>query len=64
MVETPEKSSEIDIAFLIDKLSKKDSGSVPLKNEQKIMLNNSAHEAISNDIQVAGNNASNNSREN
>lgn len=43
MVETPEKSSEIDIAFLVDKLSKNNSGSVPLKNEQTVLANNTSN---------------------
>ena len=62
MVETPEKSSEIDIASLIGKLSRNDYVSVPLKDEQ-IVQTNAAHEAISNDIPAAGINASINSQE-
>ncbi|MCX9089697.1 MAG: chemotaxis protein CheA [Candidatus Methanoperedens sp.] len=62
MVETPEKSSEIDIASLIGKLSTNDYVSVPLKDEQ-IVQTNAAHEAISNDIPAAGINAPVNSGE-
>ncbi|NJD53752.1 MAG: chemotaxis protein CheA [Candidatus Methanoperedens sp.] len=43
MVETPEKSSEIDIASLVDKLSKNNSGSVPLKDEQPVVANNASN---------------------
>lgn len=39
MVETPEKSSEIDIASLIGKLSRNDHVSVPLKDEQTVQTN-------------------------
>ncbi|VVB55074.1 Chemotaxis protein CheA [uncultured archaeon] len=39
MVETPEKSSEIDIASLIGKLSRNDYVSVPLKDEQTVQTN-------------------------
>ena len=39
MVETPEKSSEIDIASLIGKLSRNDYVSVPLKDEQIVQTN-------------------------
>ena len=62
MVEMPEKSSEIDIASLIGKLSRNDPVSVPLNDEQ-IVQNNSVHEAISNDIPKAGINTSINSQE-
>ncbi|MDL5502804.1 MAG: Hpt domain-containing protein, partial [Candidatus Methanoperedens sp.] len=50
MVEMPEKSSEIDISSLIGRLSKKDSGSVPLKNVKPVISNNTEHEAVSSDI--------------
>ena len=39
MVETPEKSSETDIASLIGKLSRNDYVSVPLKDEQIVQTN-------------------------
>ena len=43
MVETPEKSSEIDIASLIGKISKNDYVSVPLKDEQIVQTNASVN---------------------
>src|SRR5659263_221865 len=48
MVETPEKSSEIDISSLIGKLSKNDH--VPAKEEQIVLTNNVAQETISENI--------------
>ncbi|CAG0978305.1 MAG: chemotaxis protein CheA [Candidatus Methanoperedens sp.] len=48
MVETPEKSSEIDISSLIEKLSKNDH--VSAKEEQIVLTNNVAHETISENI--------------
>ena len=57
MVETPEKSSEIDISSLIGKLSKNDH--VPAKEEQIVLTNNVAQETISENI--AGINAPDNS---
>ncbi|HEY6586115.1 MAG TPA: chemotaxis protein CheA [Candidatus Methanoperedens sp.] len=43
MVETPEKSSEIDIASLIGKLSRNDYVSVPLKDEQTVQTDASVN---------------------
>ncbi|CAG0966650.1 partial two-component system, chemotaxis family, sensor kinase CheA, partial [Methanosarcinales archaeon] len=43
MVETPEKSSEIDISSLIGKISKNDHVSVPLKDEQIVQTNASVN---------------------
>lgn len=48
MVETPEKSSEIDISSLIGKLSKNDN--VSAKEEQIVLTNNVAQETISENI--------------
>ena len=45
MVETPEKSSEIDISSLIGKLSRNDH--VSAKEEQIVLTNNVAQETIS-----------------
>jgi two-component system chemotaxis sensor kinase CheA len=56
MVETPEKSSEIDISSLIGKLSKNDH--VSAKEEQIVLTNNAAQETISENI--AGINAPDN----
>jgi two-component system chemotaxis sensor kinase CheA len=52
MVEMPEKSGELDISSLIDKislLSKNNPESVPLKTDQTVSTENMVHEAISND---------------
>ena len=46
MVETPEKSSEIDIASLIGKLSRNDHVSVPLKDEQIVQTNASINSIL------------------
>ncbi len=46
MVETPEKSSEIDISSLICKLSKNDPAPVPLKEDQIVTSENAAQQTI------------------
>jgi len=61
MVETPEKSSEIDISSLIGKLSKNDHVSVPIKEGQIISSENVVQETIPENIPTTGIPASDNS---
>ncbi|MFZ3384244.1 MAG: chemotaxis protein CheA [Candidatus Methanoperedens sp.] len=61
MVETPEKSCEIDISSLICKLSKNDPAPVPLKEDQIVTGENAAQQTILESIPNKGSTASDNS---